>query len=396
MGLFYKQPEYFSRFRCLGGECPESCCDGWEIDWKNEEYEKLRTAECPEELKDKIDNSFSVNDERGHYTIALCDDGRCPFHDRKTELCSIQREIGEDYLGVVCRTYPRHYIKNNDQIIRWCVTSCPAVIDILIKDKRATEIETIPARDYDRLDRSTTVTDNAEAVRDDPIRRLRMELFDFYTGILLNNSRSFENSMILLALAVKHLTKAEENKDFDAIPRIIQSLTSQLNDPAVAGSVEDIKPNYQLKFKLVNNMLIKFFGNNSHIINIRALHDGDRLKTDNYLKGLENFHNAFDNKPYVLKSIIMNTFFDMNMPLGKLKRSLFENYAFFVLAAASIKTVAAAIGFSGVDIRENFKICVAEMSRSFSHDVKKADAMAEDIKQMGLSTPAHLALIIKG
>ena len=86
----------------------------------------------------------------------------------------------------------------------------------------------------------------------------------------------------------------------------------------------------------------------------------------------------------------------MNMPLGKLKRSLFENYAYFVLASASIKTVAAAVGFSSENIVNDFKMSVAEMSRNFSHNIHGADAITEDIKQMGLTSPAHLALIIKG
>lgn len=396
MNYYYTQPKYFRDFRCIGGDCPKSCCDGWEVNWKIAEIAKLRLAEIPKGLKDKINLSFFCDERTDNYNIRLCDDGRCPFHDYETGLCNIQRELGEKYLGIVCRQYPRHYIENENRIFRWCATSCPAVIDILITNENAVEIENMPRMKYDIIDRSIVVTDSEDAVQNDPIRKKRIELFDFYTRMLLNNTRNIETSIVLTALAVKHLTIAEVKHDFDAMTKIIHDLEPQLNNVATIKSVEDINPNYQLKFKIVNNMLVKFLGNNSKIINILTLREGNQMNIDHYLKGLEKFNAAFDNKSFVLKNIIMNTFFDMNMPLGKLKRSLFENYAYFVLAAASIKMIAAAIGFAGDSIIETFKTCVVEMSRSYSHDIYIADAIAENIKQIGITSPAHLALIIKG
>ena len=28
-----RYPEYYKQFRCLAGECPDTCCVGWEIGW---------------------------------------------------------------------------------------------------------------------------------------------------------------------------------------------------------------------------------------------------------------------------------------------------------------------------------------------------------------------------
>lgn len=396
MDHIYKQPKYFREFKCIGGDCPESCCDGWNIDWKTYELDKLKSADGPDWLKELIESSFVFKNDNDFYSVKLCEDGRCPFHNRDSGLCDIQRTIGENYLGVICTQYPRHYIEQKNQIIRWCATSCPSTIDLLIKNEDAVDIELTLARDYKKLDHSTVITDNAEAIKLDPVKQVRLELFDFYTEMLLDKSRDFETSIILNALAVKHLTEAEKSGDFRKMPPMTISLKHQLNDPAVARSLGEIKPNYQLMFKLVNNMLYKFFGNNSRAINISALHDGNQLIVENYLHGIENFNNAFDNKPFVLKNVIMNTFFDMNLPLGKFRRSLFENYSFFVLAAAAFKTVAASIGFSSENIKEDFKICISQMSRSFSHDIQKADKIIIDMLETGITSPAHLALIIKG
>ena len=396
MDHIYKQPKYYRDFRCIGGDCPESCCNEWCVLWNSSEINKLKSVDTSVELKEKIDNSFSYTEEHGKYMINLCADGRCPFHNRENDLCDIQRELGAEFLSTVCSTYPRNYIETQNQVIRWCSTSCPAVIDLLFKEEKAAETENIIARDYDKLDRSAVVYDSASAVTKDPVKEKRLVLFEFYTRMLLINKRNIETSMVLTALAVKHLTDAENRKDFESMNKIIHDIEPQLNNPATVRSVDEINPNYQLKFKLVNNMLVKFFGSNSKIADISVLHNGKELIVENYLTGLEKFNAAFDNKDYILKNIIMNIFYDMNMPLGKLKRSLFENYAYFVLASASIKTVAAAVGFSSENIVNDFKMSVAEMSRNFSHNIHGADAITEDIKQMGLTSPAHLALIIKG
>lgn len=396
MDYIYKQPKYFKEFRCIGGECPETCCRDWSIDWKIEDLDKIRSTSSSDTLNELIQQSFELSDDKKYFSIKLCADGRCPFLNRNSGLCDIQKELGEEYLGRVCRQYPRHYIEHGNQIIRWCVTSCPAVTDILFNMENAVDTEKIIARDQNCLDRTTMVVDHSEAIKMDPIKQVRMELFDFYTDMLLDKKRDLDTSIILTALAVKHFTDAEKNHNYSVIPQMANDLKKQLNNMKITQSVEDLKPNYQLKFKLVNNMLVKFFGNNSRAINISALHDGKQLNIENYLNGIDNFNKAFDNKPFVLNNIIMNTFYDLNMPIGKFKRSLFENYSYFVLTAATYKTVASAIGFSSDNIINDFKLCVSEMNRCFSHTVRLADMIIEDMLQTGITTPAHLALIIKG
>ena len=395
MDYYYVQPSYFGRFRCIGGDCPETCCRGWEIDWKLDEVSHMKSYPFSDELKFNIEKSFFLSEDKTHYYIKMDCNGKCPLHCTETGLCNIQKEAGEQFLGVVCRQYPRLYIEHKNQIIRWCASSCPAVFDLLINDESAVETVKTSAVDNEGLDRSTFVIDDDKTIEADPIKQVRMELFDFYLDMLLDKSRDLETSIILTAIAVKHFTAAEQMGQYSNIPKMAQELKKQLNSPAAANSLNDLKPNYQLKFKLVNNMLVKFFGNSSQIINISALHDGDNLNVENYLNGIDNFNRAFDNKPYILRNIIINNFYDLNMPIGKFKRPLFENYAYFVLVAASIKTVAASIGFSSNDIVNDFKICVSEMNRRFSHTVRLADMIIEDMLQNGIRTPAHLALIIK-
>ena len=397
MDHFCKQPKYFSKFKCIGGECPRSCCDGWVVNWSDEELSKLKSANCSDGLKELIDNCFTRDKDDKDNLIKMCDDGRCPFHNHETDLCDIQKEVGAKYLGIICKRYPRQYIERDNLLFRWCVGSCPAVLDFLIDDENAVTIENILCRDYKKLDLSKIKVDNMEAMKLAPIKVYRFILLDFFMDLLTQKDRSFDNSMILAALGVKHLSDAEIKGNYMDIPKIIKDLTPQLNNPQTVRSLDDIKPNYQLKFKLINNMTVKFFEEKPGIINIiSSIHDGNELIMERYTEGTEKFMNAFSNHNWVLKNILINLFLDLEVPIGKIECSLFENYSFFVLACATIKAFAAAIGYISKDIREDFKICVAELNRSFAHNPIKAGHMINEMKELGLTTPAHLALIIKG
>ena len=59
---FFRRPQYYKDFSCIGGTCPMSCCLVWKVNWSEDEVEKLKNAECSEELKTLIDNSFQKFD----------------------------------------------------------------------------------------------------------------------------------------------------------------------------------------------------------------------------------------------------------------------------------------------------------------------------------------------
>ena len=98
-------PEYFSKFRCIAGECPDTCCVGWEVDIDDDTAEKYKTVSG--ELGEKIKNHL-VTDEEGCKLFTLCDGDRCPFLD-KCNLCEIHKAEGEAFLSKTCTLFPRFF-----------------------------------------------------------------------------------------------------------------------------------------------------------------------------------------------------------------------------------------------------------------------------------------------
>ena len=95
------KPEYYDRFRCIAGDCPDSCCKEWDVQVDSRTAERYRNL--PGEFGDRVRKALKDVDEE---TVIAMVNGRCPLW-QADGLCGIQRTLGEEALCQVCRDYPR-------------------------------------------------------------------------------------------------------------------------------------------------------------------------------------------------------------------------------------------------------------------------------------------------
>ena len=102
--MIHEYPKYVEVFKCIGGECPDSCCIGWEVDIDEETYYYYRTVQG--DFGKRLE--ASICEEDGERFFPLVEKKRCPFlNDRN--LCDIYTNLGEEHLCTVCTEYPRYY-----------------------------------------------------------------------------------------------------------------------------------------------------------------------------------------------------------------------------------------------------------------------------------------------
>lgn len=94
-------PEYYKDFRCIAGDCPDSCCSQWAVDVDSETAARYRAL--PGALGDRLRAVLEDNDDG---TAIVIEDGRCPMW-RQDGLCRIHAELGHDALCQTCRDFPR-------------------------------------------------------------------------------------------------------------------------------------------------------------------------------------------------------------------------------------------------------------------------------------------------
>ncbi len=98
--MIFRAPTYYRDFRCIAGDCRDSCCKGWEIDIDEDtaRYYAGVGGEFGERLRSSIrDGSF-----------LLTEDERCPFLN-KSGLCDIYTELGGDKPCRICSDHPRYF-----------------------------------------------------------------------------------------------------------------------------------------------------------------------------------------------------------------------------------------------------------------------------------------------
>lgn len=99
------KPTFYKNFKCIAGDCPDSCCQGWEVDADAESLSYYKTLNPSLDIKKKIDSVLS-SDEFGNTVFTLAPKKRCPFLNGDN-LCDMHIAIGQEHTPYTCRTFPR-------------------------------------------------------------------------------------------------------------------------------------------------------------------------------------------------------------------------------------------------------------------------------------------------
>ena len=142
------KPAYYDEFRCLAGDCPDSCCQEWDVDVDEKSAAFYRGL--PGELGDRL-REVLQDTEAG--TVMTIQDGRCPMW-RADGLCRIQAELGEGALCQVCRQFPRLRHDYGDFVELGLELSCPEAARRILSAPAAPRISSLEEgdgeADYDR------------------------------------------------------------------------------------------------------------------------------------------------------------------------------------------------------------------------------------------------------
>ena len=116
---------YYTKFKCVAGECAHSCCKGWEmcIDEKNlNDYKNCASSFAPTLKK-------GVNFKKGTFTADK--NGSCAFLIGEN-LCEIIINLGEEGLCQICRDHPRFRSCFDDRVETGLGFACEEATRIIL------------------------------------------------------------------------------------------------------------------------------------------------------------------------------------------------------------------------------------------------------------------------
>ncbi len=133
------QPQYVNEFFCDGSNCDAHCCKGWNIFIDKETYTRYS------KLGANITAHMKPHEDNDDYLVTLDERGICPFLN-ENKLCRLQLEHGEDFLSLICRTYPRQNYHFGKFIERSLTLTCPLAAELILfrREPMQFELTTLP------------------------------------------------------------------------------------------------------------------------------------------------------------------------------------------------------------------------------------------------------------
>lgn len=137
----------FETFTCLAGDCPDTCCSGWQVDLDNKTAETYMSLAGS--LWDEV-RSRLISTEEG-YAFQM-NGKRCPFLN-EDNLCRLILANGDGILSTTCREHPRFWEEYRDIRETALSLSCPEAARLLFTGDLSLimkeSAERLPDCDYD-------------------------------------------------------------------------------------------------------------------------------------------------------------------------------------------------------------------------------------------------------
>ena len=134
------KPIYYKDFKCIAGACPDSCCQGWEVDADSDSLKYYASLDKSLEIKQRIDSVLD-KDEFDNTIFHLAPKKRCPFLNDEN-LCDMHIAIGGEHTPFTCRTFPRFIYDYGSTREIGISFSCPVASDMMYGLKGHLRFET--------------------------------------------------------------------------------------------------------------------------------------------------------------------------------------------------------------------------------------------------------------
>lgn len=137
-------PKYVKDFKCIGNECPDTCCAGWRVTIDKSTYNAYKKISEPvleKKISLHVARDRKSNNDSTYAYIKLNKDRACPFLEEK--LCSVQASKGGEYLSNTCHTYPRTTKNVSGRLEQQLTLSCPEAARLALTQVDAFELDEI-------------------------------------------------------------------------------------------------------------------------------------------------------------------------------------------------------------------------------------------------------------
>lgn len=191
-----RYPEYYKKFRCIAGECPDTCCAGWEIAVDRASEKRYRDAQRT------LENREFAKKLKKHVKdgCIISEGATCPFLNADG-LCEMYIEMGAESLCHTCARHPRHMEDYGNLHEMVLLLSCPEAARLILEENSGDFfVRELPEK-----------SGNMEGI-DEELLDILLKTGDIVWKIVKNEDLSVDSRM-MLAMALVHDVQRRISRD---------------------------------------------------------------------------------------------------------------------------------------------------------------------------------------
>ena len=400
---------YLKKFNCIGSACEDCCCIGtWLVSVDKATFFKYRNLP-PGPIKELLERNVVRNrrnpSDENYARVKFGKNNQCPFLG-EDHLCLIHLNLGEAFLGKVCRTYPRYSNIVDGRIEKVASVSCPEAARVALLDPEGIRLEeTLEAVDAPLIPNYQLSAEELHSGRG----KYFYELRTLTVEVLQNRKYDFWKRLMILGLFYQAVQKSIDAEAAAEIPVIVMKYRNMAVSGAFQDAFADIPSATVVQRKILRQLV------------------GERLKIDKIgyryfeclkemLFGLGFVENASEEQlekayqgaltdyflsfmqqyGYVMENYLVNYVFKNLFPIGGGKR-VFDNYVVMILHYSLLKLhLLGMLRFHGQDLNVNHIIkLVQSFAKGVEHTPTYVERTFQLIKDDQMNNLSYMAILIK-
>ena len=247
------KPFYYDDFKCIGGQCIDNCCsNNWTIDIDEKTYKKYKKLKG--DWGKRINSNISRNRSKGkenHFRYGKINlkNGKCELLTEEG-LCTLHRDLGEKYLCMTCKIYPREVKKYGGIYEKNLSLSCPEVARYMVKN--------IDVFSFNMDDEALTEIEKEVVSYGDDNKRLYSLIWDsrnLAIEILQFKEISLWKRIVFLKMLCDKAQNIIKNSNYSEYEEILNIFRSQITDINIINSLDNISVIPAVKVKFIQSAL---------------------------------------------------------------------------------------------------------------------------------------------
>lgn len=396
------KPFYYDNFKCIGGKCIDNCCsNNWRIDIDEKTYKKYKKLKG--EWGKKVNSNVSRvrnNSNYLKYGKINLKNNKCSLLNQEG-LCDIHLALGEEYLSITCKQYPRVLRKYGEIYERNLSISCPEVARYIVRfnDKFYFNMEEEKLNDLDKkYIFNVKYNKNVYNVLWKS-RTLAIEIIQFKEIELWKR-------IIFLKMLCDKTQNIINEKNYEYHEEILNNFKKQIININVINSLDNIKVVEEVKFKFIQSILqVKTNqGSNNKKYN-NLIKEYNKLFNEEFdfkknikliIKKEEEFNSYLRNKENILENLLIYLIYKYFMESSYTEDLIRESNNIILSYSIIRMFLLSRYNKNNKELNEDDFVEVFYLfSRIIEHDEVFLKNIYKDIKEAGYDSLAYMTILVR-